>query len=219
MVRVLLADDQTLFREGLRTVLTMKGVDVVGEAPNGAEAVKLAEALSPDVVLMDLRMPVLDGVSATRAIAALPRAPRVLVLTTFGDDESIFEALRAGALGFLLKDAPSDKLLEAIELAARGQSFLPPDIAARVVSEFARMSARTPTNGDGRKRAAELGLSERELSVLRGLASGASNKEIAARLDITEGTVKNHVTNVFAKLGVTDRTQAALRAKELGIDL
>jgi DNA-binding NarL/FixJ family response regulator len=212
MTRVLIVDDQALFREGLRTVLSVQGIDVVGEAANGDEAVKLAERLAPDVVLMDLRMPVLDGVEATRRIAKLPHAPRIIALTTFDDDESVFEALRAGALGYLLKDTRSEKLVEAISLAARGESFLPPNIAAKVVGEFARIAA--PPKRDA---AAELGLSEREVAVLRELARGASNKEIAVALSIAEGTVKNHVTNIFGKLGVEDRTQAALKGRELGL--
>jgi DNA-binding NarL/FixJ family response regulator len=212
MIRVLIADDQALFREGLRTVLVAQGFEVVGEAANGEEATKLADELAPDVVLMDLRMPVLDGVAATRRIAQLAKAPRVVALTTFDDDESVFEALRAGALGYLLKDTRSPRLAEAIQLAARGESLLQPSVAAKLVSEFARIAS--PGKRDA---AAELGLSERETAVLRALAQGASNKEIASDLRIAEGTVKNHVTNIFTKLRVHDRTQAALRARELGV--
>jgi DNA-binding NarL/FixJ family response regulator len=212
MIRVLLVDDQALFREGLRTVLSARGIEVIAEAANGEEAVKLARELAPDVVLMDLRMPVLGGVEATRLIAKLPRAPRVIALTTFDDDESVFEALRAGALGYLLKDTRSEEVVRAISLAARGESLLPPKIATKVVGELARIGASPK-----RDLAAELGLSEREVEVLRELARGASNKEIAAALSIAEGTVKNHVTNVFTKLGVQDRVQAALKARELGL--
>lgn len=212
MIRVLIADDQALFREGLRTTLAAQGLDVVGEAGDGAEAVRLAAELAPDVVLMDLRMPVEDGVAATRRIAELPRAPRVIVLTTFDDDESIFEAVRAGALGYLLKDTRSAVLVQAIQLAARGESFLQPSVAAKLVGEFARIAPPARRN-----RAEELGLSERELAVLRELARGAANKEIASTLGIAEGTVKNHVTSILAKLRVQDRTQAAIKAHELGI--
>ncbi|HXI56949.1 MAG TPA: response regulator transcription factor [Polyangia bacterium] len=212
MIRVLVVDDQTLFREGLRAMLALQGVEVVAEAADGEAAVKLASELQPDVVLMDLRMSVLDGVEATRRIVKLPVAPRVLVLTTFDDDEPVFEALRAGALGYLLKDTSSEKLAEAISLAARGESVLDPNITTKVVREFARISA--PARRDV---ASELGLSEREIAVLRELARGASNKEIGVALSIAEGTVKNHVTNIFAKLGVHDRTQAALKGRELGI--
>jgi DNA-binding NarL/FixJ family response regulator len=212
VIRVLIADDQALFREGLRTVLAAQGIDVVGEAGDGEEAAKLAAELAPDVVLMDLRMPGLDGVGATRRIAQLPRAPRVIALTTFDDDESVFEALRAGAIGYLLKDVASARLVEAIHLAARGQSPLQPSVAAKVVSEFVRIAAV------GRRDAAgDLGLSEREVAVLRALAQGASNKEIAVALKIAEGTVKNHVTSILAKLSVHDRTQAALKGRELGL--
>jgi DNA-binding NarL/FixJ family response regulator len=211
VIRVLLADDQALFREGLRAVLsTYDGIDVVGEAPDGLEAVRLAGELSPDVVLLDLRMPVLDGAEATRRIAAMPRPPKVIALTTFDDDESVFEVLRAGALGYLLKDTQSAKLVEAIEAAARGESFLQPKVATRVLTEFARLAG-----APRRDTPASLGLSEREVSVLRLLGRGATNKEIAVELDITEGTVKNHLTSIFGKLGVDDRVQAALRAREL----
>jgi DNA-binding NarL/FixJ family response regulator len=212
MTRVLIADDQALFREGLRAVLSASGVDVVGEAADGEQAVALAIELMPEVVLMDLRMPGLDGVGATRRIAALPRAPRVIALTTFDDDDSVFDALRAGALGYLLKDTPSARLVQAIELAARGESLLTPAIAAKLVSEFARTSK--PGKRDV---AADLGLSERELAVLKGLARGAANKEIASELRIAEGTVKNHVTHILTKLNVSDRTQAALKARGLGL--
>jgi len=213
MTRVLIADDQALFREGLRKVLEAYGVEVVGEAGDGEDAVRLAIERAPDVVLMDLRMPTMDGVAATRQIAQLPRAPRVVALTTFDDDASVFDALRAGALGYLLKDTQSTKLIEAIELAARGHAWLQPSVAAKVVSEF----ARTPPASGKRDVAADLGLSEREVAVLGQLAGGVSNKEIAVALRISEGTVKNHVTNIFGKLKVHDRTQAALRARELGL--
>jgi DNA-binding NarL/FixJ family response regulator len=212
VIRVLLADDQALFREGLRAVLsTYDGIDVVGEAPNGLEAVRLSAELAPDVVLLDLRMPVLDGAEATRRIAALTPPPKVIALTTFDDDESVFEVLRAGALGYLLKDTQSVKLVEAIEAAARGESFLQPKVATLVLTEFARLAGAPPRH----ETPASLGLSEREVSVLRLLGRGATNKEIAAELDITEGTVKNHVTSILSKLGVEDRVQAALRAREL----
>ena len=212
MTRVVIADDPALFRDGLRAVLTAHGIDVVGEAANGEEAVALAARCCPDVVLMDLRMPVLGGVAATREIRALPSAPRVVALTTFDDDDSVFDAIRAGALGYLLKDARAAQLVEAIELAARGESFLPPAIAAKIVGELARLPAQ------GRSGVAEqLGLSERELVVLRKISQGAANKEIAAALGIAEGTVKNHVTSILDKLGVDGRTQAALKARALGL--
>ncbi len=214
-IRVLLVDDQTLFREGLGTLLSVQpDLQVVGEATHGEEALQLAATLHPDVVLMDLRMPIMDGVTATRHLRATHPECRVIILTTFDDDENVFKGLRAGAVGYLLKDAPSEKLIEAIRAAARGESFLQPSVAAKVVAEFARL-----TRAPGTRVAAPLQepLSERESEILRLVARGASNKEIAAALVIAEGTVKNHVTNILGKLGVGDRTQAALKAKELGI--
>jgi DNA-binding NarL/FixJ family response regulator len=208
---ILLVDDQRLFREGLHTLLSAQSdLQVVGEAANGMEALRLAGTLHPQVVLMDLRMPVMDGVTATRALREAEPNCRVIILTTFDDDEYVFEGLRAGAVGYLLKDAPSEKLIEAIRAAARGESFLQPSVAAKVVAEFARLS-RPPSP------ALSEPLSNRELEILRLIATGANNREIAAALVIAEGTVKNHITNILGKLGVSDRTQAALKAKELGI--
>ena len=213
MIRLLLVDDQALFREGLRTLLSLhEDLQVVGEAGNGLEALAAADALRPDVVLMDLRMPVLDGVAATRRLLAAHPTTRVIVVTTFDDDELVFDGLRAGAVGYLLKDVSSDKLVEAIRAAARGESFLQPSIAAKVLAEFNRLersAAPPPPLAEP--------LSERELEILRLLAAGDSNKEIAAALFIAEGTVKNHVTNILGKLDARDRTQAALRARELGL--
>ena len=210
-IRLLIVDDQALFREGLRTLLSVQPeVEVVGEAGNGEEALRQATALRPNVVLMDLQMPVMDGAAATRRLVARHPDVRVIVLTTFDDDENVFEGLRAGAVGFLLKDTPSAKLVEAIRLAARGESFLEPSVAAKVVSEFARLSPRSAD-------ALPEPLSERELEVLRLAADGASNREIAAALVIAEGTVKNHLTSILAKLGASDRTEAAVKAKELGL--
>jgi DNA-binding NarL/FixJ family response regulator len=214
-LRLLLVDDQALFREGLRTLLALQtDFEIAGEAANGEEAVALARKLVPDVVLMDLRMPVLGGVEATRRITAEAPAARVIVLTTFEEDEEVFAALRAGAAGYLLKASPSAKLCEAIRLAARGESLLEPSVAAKVVAEFARIGDREP-----RRSFPPLAepLSIRERDVLRLLAEGRSNKEIAGELGIAEGTVKNHMSNVLGKLGVLDRTQAALRARELDL--
>jgi DNA-binding NarL/FixJ family response regulator len=214
-IRILLVDDQALFREGLHTLLSVHDdLAVVGEASNGQEAIAAVAKLSPDVVLMDLRMPVLNGVAATQQITESFPSSRVIVLTTFDDDDYVFDGLRAGAVGYLLKDVPSAKLVEAIRAAARGESFLQPSVAAKVVAEFSRMS--------GLKTAVPQQdlvepLSERELEILGVLATGASNREIANELFITEGTVKNHITNILGKLGVRDRTQAALKAKELGL--
>jgi DNA-binding NarL/FixJ family response regulator len=213
-IRVLLVDDQSLFREGLRTLLSVEpDLEVVGEAAHGEEAVQRVKSLAPDVVLMDLRMPVLGGVEATRRVRALVPACQVIVLTTFDDDEEVFEALRSGAAGYLLKDAPSAKLVEAIRGVARGESFLQPSIASKVVAEFSRLSRQRPK---GHRDMVEV-LSDRELEVLRQLGRGLSNKEIASALSLAEGTVKNHMTSILGKLGVLDRTQAALKARDLGL--
>ncbi len=221
VIRVLLVDDQALFREGLNILLSVHAdVEVVGEASNGEEALAQAAALQPDVVLMDLRMPVLDGAAATRRLRASHPHIQVIVLTTFDDDEHIFEGLRAGAMGYLLKDVPSQKLVEAIRTAARGESFLHPSVATRLVAEFNRLADTQPAPPSAYATAASAliePLSERELEILQHLAQGASNREIATALYITEGTVKNHITNILGKLGVRDRTQAALRARELGL--
>jgi DNA-binding NarL/FixJ family response regulator len=213
-IRLLLVDDQTMFRDGMRVLLRSQAdFDVVGEAGDGEEALAKAAALKPDVVLMDLRMPVLDGAAATRRMRALQPEVRVIVLTTFDEDAAIFDGLRAGATGYLLKDAPTEKLYEAIRAAARGESFLQPSVAARVVAEFARLSEQAPAW----TQILSEPLSPREVDILRLLANGSTNKEIAATLVLAEGTVKNHVTNILSKMGVTDRTKAALLARELGL--
>jgi DNA-binding NarL/FixJ family response regulator len=214
-VRVLLVDDQALFREALAVLLEVRAeIEVVGEAADGAAALERSAALRPDVVLMDLHMPVLDGIAATRRLRVEQPGVRVLALTTFDDDEDVFAALRAGAVGYLLKDVTSDRLVEALLAAARGESVLQPSVAARVVARFADMP-----DGDAAPRPQPLvvPLSDRELEVLRLLGNGCSNREIAASLFLAEGTVKNHVTNVLAKLGARDRTQAALRGRALGL--
>jgi DNA-binding NarL/FixJ family response regulator len=214
-VRVLIVDDQALFREALATLLEVRPeICVVGEAANGAEALDRVAALRPDVVLMDLHMPVLDGIGATRRVRVEHPDVQVLALTTFDDDEDVFAALRAGAVGYLLKDVSSDRLVEALLAARRGESVLQPSVAAKVVARFARM-----TDGEAAPRPQPLvvPLSERELEVLRLLAEGSSNREIASALFLAEGTVKNHVTNLLGKLGARDRTQAALRGKALGL--
>jgi DNA-binding NarL/FixJ family response regulator len=214
-VRVLLVDDQALFREALATLLEVRAeIDVVGEAANGAEALDRVAALRPDVVLMDLHMPVLDGIGATRRLRVEHPGVRVLALTTFDDDEDVFAALRAGAVGYLLKDVSSERLVEALLAAARGESVLQPSVAAKVVARFARM---TDDDAAPRPQPLVVPLSDRELEVLRLLADGGSNREIASALFLAEGTVKNHVTNVLAKLGARDRTQAALRARALDL--
>ena len=213
VIRVVLADDQALFREGLRTLLSTRAeIDVVGEAANGQDAVALVDRHHPDVVLMDLRMPGMDGISATAHIRQHWPAIPVLVLTTFDDDASLFGALRAGAAGYLLKDVSSDTLMSAITAASRGEAFLQSTVTGRVVAAFARLME----SGGPRAEALVMPLSPREREILSLLGSGASNKEIADRLCLAEGTVKNHVTNILTKLDVRDRTQAALRARQLG---
>lgn len=213
-IRILLVDDQALFREALRTLLSVQAdLEVVGEAANGEEALVAASRLHPNVALMDLRMPLLDGVAATRRLQTTEPGCRVIVLTTFDDDEYVFEGLRAGAVGYLLKDTPSEKLVEAIRAAARGESFLQPSIAAKVVAEFARLTRQPLLQPQSLAEP----LSEREVEILRLVARGESNRAIATTLVLAEGTVKNHVTNILSKLGVQDRTQAALKARDLGL--
>jgi DNA-binding NarL/FixJ family response regulator len=213
-LRLLLVDDQEMFREGLRLILAQqKDFEIVGEAADGLAAIEATRRLAPDVVLMDLRMPQLGGAEATRRIRAEAPAVKVIVLTTFEEDEEVFAAMRAGASGYLLKASPSERLAEAIRFAARGETWLEPSVAAKLVAEFGRLAERRPPA------AAPLAepLSPRELEVLRCLAEGMSNKEIGGRLAISEGTVKNHMSQVLGKLQVLDRTQAALRARELGL--
>ncbi|GAA4539751.1 response regulator transcription factor [Pseudonocardia xishanensis] len=214
-VRVLVVDDQALFREALRTLLDAQPeITVAGEAGDGAEALRRGAELAPDVVLMDLRMPVLDGVGAIRRFRVEQPAVRLIALTTFDDDEDVFAALRAGALGYLLKDVPSARLVEAVLAAARGESVLQPSVAAKVVARVAQLPDPVPSP---RPQPLVDPLSERELQVLRLLARGLSNREIAGELFLAAGTVKNHVTNVLVKLAVRDRTQAALRAHALDL--
>ncbi|MEU4768400.1 response regulator transcription factor [Actinosynnema sp. NPDC023794] len=212
-VRVLIVDDQALFREALATLLEVQPeIEVVGEAGDGEQAVRRCAELRPDVVLMDLRMPVLDGIAATNRLRVEQPGVRVLALTTFDDDADVFAALRAGALGYLLKDVSSARLVEALVAARRGESVLQPSVAAKLVARVARLP-----HEDEPPRQPPVPLSERELDVVRLLAEGRSNREIAGRLFLAEGTVKNLVTGVLAKLQVRDRTQAALRARELGL--
>lgn len=212
-IRILLVDDQTMFRAGMKILLSSQAdFEIVGEAADGEEALQKTASLHPDVVLMDLRMPVLDGAAATRRIHAAHPQVRVIVLTTFDEDEAIFDGLRSGAIGYLLKDAPTDKLYEAIRSAHKGESFIQPSVAARLVAEFSRLSQQAPAWSQLVEP-----LSPREMDVLRLLAGGATNREIASQLVLAEGTVKNYVTNIFNKMGVDDRTSAAMRAKELGL--
>ena len=210
-ITVLLVDDQRLLRDGLRTLLELHpDLRVVGEAGDGLEAEALADRLRPRVILMDLRMPRRDGVEATRRIAARRPETRVLVLTTFDDDELVFRSIEAGATGYLLKDVGSDALAEAIRAAARGESPLQPSVA-RIVLERLRASAGPPPSPADAALAADP-LTQREVEILGLLGTGATNREIAQRLALTEGTVKNYISTILAKTGLRDRTQAALFA-------
>lgn len=215
-VRVLIGDDQGMVRTGFSVFLSAQpDIEVVGEAADGDEAVRRSAELRPDVVLMDVRMPVLDGLSATRRILAGdgpdPR-PKILVLTTFDLDDYVYEALRAGASGFLLKDASAAQLAEAVRVVARGDALLAPAVTKRLISEFARLGGpRAPT------RTTLAGLTERETEVLALVAQGLSNMEIAGRLVVSEQTVKTHVGRILAKLGLRDRPQAIVFAYETGL--
>ena len=205
-VRVVLVDDEQLVRTGLSMILgTEPDIEVVGTAGDGEQAIIAVQSLDPDVVLLDIRMPVLDGISTTRALVASGARARILVLTTFDTDRNIVDALHAGAAGFLLKDAPADQLVSAIRAAATGDAVLAPGVARRIADELARL--RPPT-GNARMES----LTERERDVLARMAEGLSNAEIADRLFITEGTVKTHVARILQKLGVRDRLQAVVLA-------
>jgi DNA-binding NarL/FixJ family response regulator len=210
---ILIVDDQALFREGLSTLLSVQpDFKVVGEAANGEEAIRQCVLTRPNVVLMDLRMPVMDGVTSIRRLREIQPKVKVIVLTTFDDDELVFDGLRAGAVGYLLKDVSSEKLFEAIRAADRGEYFLQPSITAKVMTEFSRLSRLAPVTAP-----LEEPLSPREMEILRLVATGASNRDIADSLVIAEGTVKNHLTNILGKLNAKDRMQAVLRAKEYGL--
>jgi len=213
MIKILIADDHALVRDGLRGMLdAQEDMEVVGEAEDGAAAVDEAIRLRPHLVIMDIRMPRLDGIEATKRLAAQgERAPHVLILTTFDLDEYVFEALRAGAAGFMLKDAPPRQLAEAVRTVARGDSLLAPAVTKRLVERFVRLP---PEDSVRRERFSEL--TERELEIVKLLTRGLSNAEIA-ELYLSEATVKTHVTRVLAKLGVRDRVQAVVLAYETGL--
>ena len=213
-VRILVADDHEVVRSGFAELLdTQPDLAVVGTASNGREAVRLGRELGPDVVLMDIRMPGMDGIEATRQLTRdATGAPRVLVLTTFDLDQYVYDALRAGASGFLLKDVTAERLIDAVRIIATGDALLAPGITRRLISEFAQRPASTP-----QPPAALDELTPREAEVLQLLAAGLSNSEIAARLVITDETVKTHVSRILTKLGLRDRTQAVVLAYESGL--
>ncbi|GIF51001.1 LuxR family two component transcriptional regulator [Asanoa ferruginea] len=213
MIRVVVADDHEVVRGGFAGLLaTQPDITVVGTAADGAEAVKVCAATTPDVVLMDVRMPGVDGIEATRLLTASPAHPRVLILTTFDLDEYVYDAIRAGASGFLLKDVRAESLFDAVRVVAAGEALLAPTVTRRLISEFARQ--HRPSAPDP---AALSALTPRETQVLRLVAEGLSNPEIAARLVVTEETVKTHVSRMLTKLGLRDRTQAVVAAYETGL--
>ena len=222
-VRVLVVDDQRLMRDGIASLLSIQeGIEVVGTASNGQEAVEQALALQPDVVLMDVRMPVMDGVAATVEIHRQLPASQVLMLTTFDDEEYIVDALRAGASGYLLKDVPAHDLAKAVISAHNGIYQLDAAVASKMVSRLAGLESKrsTPVPAPTSRAPSSImqtDLSEREIEVLRLIAKGATNREIAEQLVITEGTVKNHISNILNRLGLRDRTQAAIYAREHGL--
>ncbi|GAB4580543.1 MAG: response regulator transcription factor [Anaerolineales bacterium] len=225
-ITLLLVDDQRLMRDGLRTILELEDdFHVVGEAENGQEALTAYEKLTPDVVLMDIRMPVMDGVEAMRQMRGRWPEAKVIILTTFDDDAYVFEGLRAGALGYLLKDVSGEELADAIRTVAKGGALIDPSVTRKVVAEFARLtnSARG-TVPPVERQSSRPGtgpliepLSDREQEILRLLAEGLTNREIAHRLYLAEGTVKNYISSILMKIDARDRTQAALRARELGL--
>jgi DNA-binding NarL/FixJ family response regulator len=221
-IRVLIVDDQSLVRVGIQTLLNRKpDIEVVGTAGDGEEALRQVAALDPDVVLMDIRMPNMDGVEATRQLVARQARAGIIILTTFHDDTSVFSALAAGARGYLLKDTDHKALAEAIRVVAAGHALIHPEITTRVLGEFSRLSSRAPERAPApvpalRDERLAL-LTNRELAILRMLGSGRTNQEIGERLSISIGTVKNHISRILGKLGVRDRTQAGLLAQQSGL--
>ena len=219
-IGIVVADDHEVVRAGFAALLdTQPDFNVLGTACDGADAVTACRSLRPDVVLMDVRMPGTDGISATQQLAAFADPPKVLILTTFDLDEYVFDALRAGASGFLLKDVTAERLFEAVRVVASGEALLAPAVTRRLISEFARLRPHSAAGGPAMadRPAALTTLTPRETEVLRLVAEGLSNTEIAARLVVTEETVKTHVSRILAKLGLRDRTQAVVVAYESGL--
>jgi DNA-binding NarL/FixJ family response regulator len=223
-IRVFIVDDQPLIRAGIQALLGRKpDIEVIGQASDGSEALRKIPALDPDVVLMDVRMPVMDGVAATRELIAAGTRAGIIILTTFQDDINVFNALHAGARGYLLKDADHKQIAEAIREVAAGRALIHPEITAQVLREFSRLAAQplaapTPPAKPAAPRNDRLALlTERELAILRMLGSGRSNQEISEQLTISIGTVKNHISSILSKLDVRDRTQAGLFAQQAGL--
>ena len=222
MIKVLLVDDQNLIRQGIRLLLELEpDIQVVGQAADGRHALEQVEALHPDVVLMDVRMPEMDGLAATRILSASHPEVKVIILTTFEDDETVFDGLKAGASGYLLKDISSEEMAQAVRKVAAGEALIQSRLTRKVLAEFSLLASATdrqaPPKTTTVAEALPVALTERELQVLQALTHGLSNREIAESLVITEGTVKNHVSSLIDKLGVRDRTQAVLKAQELGL--
>ena len=209
-IRLLLADDHRMLREGLRRSMVDEGFDVVGEADNGEEAVRLAAELDPDVILMDVSMPEMDGVEATRIIRSTGTATRVIMLTMHADSEVLADAIRAGASGYLVKDCSTDEVAEAVRMAAKGDTALSPQLAATMLDEVRRLEVPNPTEEDRL-------ITKREEEVLQHIADGCSTPEVAERLYISQKTVKNHLASIYQKLDARDRTQAVLQAVRMGI--
>lgn len=211
MIRVLICDDQSLIRDGLEMLLSLeKNFAVMGKASDGSEALDLVEKDAPDLVLMDLNMPVMNGVEATRKICSRFPHVRVLILTTYDDDEWLFDAIRAGASGYLLKDTPREEVIRAVRGTADGQSFIDPSIAGKLMTQFSGRGGKAPSLITNK-------LTERETELLVFLAKGLNNREIAEAVFLSEGTVRNHISSIFSKLAVSDRTQAAIIAIEHGL--
>lgn len=215
-INVMLVDDQNLVREGIKSLLKLAGhINIVGEASDGQEAIDLVDEYRPDVILMDIRMPKLDGISALKALKEKNNATPVIILTTFDDHELVLNGIRAGARGFLLKDVSLDSLVEAIDAVSRGETLIQPAVTERVIKGFTELQK----TGDSKVERDPIQdpLTIREIEILRLMAGGYSNKEISRAIFKSEGTIKNHVSNILAKLGVRDRTRAVLKALELGV--
>ncbi|MDN3649493.1 response regulator transcription factor [Reinekea marina] len=215
-INVMLVDDQNLVRQGIKSLLKLAGhINIVGEASDGQEAIETVEQLAPDVILMDIRMPRLDGIEALKALKEQGNETPVIILTTFDDHELVLNGIRAGARGFLLKDVSLESLVEAIDAVSRGETLIQPAVTERVIKGFTELQS----NGESKveKEPVQDPLTSREIEILRLMAGGYSNKEISRAIFKSEGTIKNHVSNILAKLGVRDRTRAVLKALELGV--